>query len=495
LAETIIRRSGFAAGSAESLAPMSSVLFLTPSTSSDSDGASENWRCRNGATSNRSTMSSDRNSRKNLTTNTSSFLKQFADVLHERLDGPEKGHSAFDELAGGSSSSVFEATFESHSDVRARRSNTAAKTASFFKEFADVLHERMDGFEIFVETEIETLKGSYNMLVKDRSTAKNNLKARKRTTAAKTANFFKEFADVLHERMDGLETHMQTQIEALKGSHKVLVEQLAATQQVQRKHEDRILALDEVLSRLDLASNGHAQAHQHHITAIQNLEIAVRSLFTSGRPASKFSIASDMKVKACEAEGVALNEPVTSSVEPKQRSMANGTSGASVVDLCKPALLDLGARMAAVEAECKALQGHCLSAMMHSRDLDEKLTRQSTELVSVKPCCPFALGEEAEGKQLQFDLSHRAACVLTEQPIEGLKEADKACKDSPDTLAYLAALSMFKLSDPKRWHWLMQHHALKLEALTPPANEEQAWCSGESCSNEGEGTTSSTVVS
>jgi len=331
-------------------------------------------------------------------------------------------------------------------------------------------------------------------------------KARKSTCAVKTASFFKDFADILHERIDGLEATIEVHVEALKEKYDMLAQGLSTHNQLHMQHSDNIVAMDLSVQQLDSTNKRHALAHQHHITAVQSLENAIRSISTSIDQTNKLMAANDLKVMECEEHCGTLDSLFTSLVDQsnalKRMVQSRGTAAGSeeFTDRhASPVLDNLGARVASVERDCGALQGQCLSVMKCTRDLDQSLSasaaRQSAELASVKACCLSAIREEAEGRralsdQLQVDLGRVASCYLAERSSfdREVEFAHDAPRGNPDALAYSAALSMFKLADPKR-QWLMQHNSHNLEGF-----EGSEVVRGVVCSNGSEGANANLVA-
>mmetsp|Transcript_133775 Transcript_133775/g.266918 ORF Transcript_133775/g.266918 Transcript_133775/m.266918 type:complete len:382 (+) Transcript_133775:91-1236(+) len=337
--------------------------------------------------------------------------------------------------------------------------------------------------------------------------ANSDPKARKSICAVKTASFFKDFADILHERIDCLEATVEAHVEAFKEKHDTLSQDLSVHTQLHMQHSEKIVAVDLSVQQLDTTSKRHALAHQHHITAVQNLESAIRSISTSIDQTNRQSAVNDLKLRACEEQCGALDSMFASLVDQsnalKRMVQHRGTAAwseectdghASVV--CD----DLGARLASVEKDCGALQGHCLSVMTCTRDMDQRLAasaaRQSAELASVKACCLSAIRGDTEGRRalsdhLEVDLGRVALSYLADRSSFD-KEAqaefvNDAPQGNPDDVADLAALSVFKLADPKRWQWLVRHHPHKLEGFEAPSLKGTEVVRGVVCSNGSEG--------
>jgi len=331
-------------------------------------------------------------------------------------------------------------------------------------------------------------------------------KARKSICAIKTASFFKDFADILHERIDGLEATIEAHVGTLQEKHDMVAQDLSAHSQLHMQHFDDIVAIDRSVQQLDSTNKRHALAHQHHITSVQSLESAIRSISISIDQTNKLTAANDLKVMECQEQCGNLDSLFASLVDQsnalKRMVQSGGTAAGSEERANRhdsPVLDNLGARVASVERDCGALQGHCLSVMACTRDLDQSLSasaaRQSAELASVKACCLSAIREEAEGRralsdQLQVDLGRVASCYLAERSSfdREVEFAHDAPRGNPDALAYSAALSMFKLADPKR-QWLMQHNSHNLEGF-----EGSEVVRGVVCSNGSEGANANLVA-
>merc|ERR1719410_3388313 len=58
-------------------------------------------------------------------------------------------------------------------------------------------------------------------------------KARTSVTAVQTVSFFKGLADVLHARMDSLEARIERELEAMRGSHSKMAEELVELRESQ----------------------------------------------------------------------------------------------------------------------------------------------------------------------------------------------------------------------------------------------------------------------
>jgi len=143
-------------------------------------------------------------------------------------------------------------------------------------------------------------------------TARRSAKtARNSVTAAKTASFFKEFADVLHARMDSMEARVERKLEAIIESHSNVAEELLVMRESHSNIAEAQAHDAMALSRLWSITERHSLAHQHHITAARNLETALRSLDTSMEEVAKKAAISNANVKACKRACLTLDEQVS----------------------------------------------------------------------------------------------------------------------------------------------------------------------------------------
>jgi len=288
------------------------------------------------------------------------------------------------------------------------------------------------------------------------STARMSAKTvRTSATAAKTAGFFKEFADVLHARMDSLEARIERQLEAIRESHSNITNELVVMRESQsiisEDMSSTMLAQAhdaKELSHLCAISERHGLAHQYHITAVQSLETAIRSLDTSVEEITNKAAATDAEVKACKRAGSTLDEQVSLLVDhsnAKERSRRNTSSVGSELDtehsgrvvqtLTVPEVLRsnlstragtvvsssssssgdltsstesvserfaaIESRIVAAESNCDALRGHCLSTMSRMHGLDQRISTSSAEhtaeLANLK-VSQSVLREDVEGR-------------------------------------------------------------------------------------------------
>jgi len=277
--------------------------------------------------------------------------------------------------------------------------------------------------------------------------------ARTSATAAKTASFFKEFADVLHARMDSLEARIERQLEAIRESHSNITNELVVMRESQsiisEDMSSTMLAQAhdaKELSHLCAISERHGLAHQYHITAVQSLETAIRSLDTSVEEITNKAAATDAEVKACKRAGSTLDEQVSLLVDHSnamERSRRTTSSIGSELDnqhigrvvqtLTVPEVLRsnlstrvgtvksssssddltsstesvserlaaIESRIVAAESNCDALRGHCLSTMSRMHGLDQRISTSSAEhtaeLANLK-VSQSVLREDVEGR-------------------------------------------------------------------------------------------------
>jgi uncharacterized protein YoxC len=326
---------------------------------------------------------------------------------------------------------------------------------------------------------------------------------RKSICAIKTASFFKDFADILHERIDGLEATVEAHVEAIKEKHNTLAQDLSVHSQLHMQHTDSIEAMDLSVQQLDSTSKRHALAHQHHISAVENLESAIRSMSTSIDQTNKLTAENGLKVRGCEEQCETLDSLFASLVDQsnalKRMFQLESTAAGSEECTARHAsvvLDDLGARVASVEKDCGALQGHCLSVMTCTRDLDQRLAasaaRQSAELASVKACCLSAIRGEAEGRRvlldhLEVDLGRVASCYLAERSSFD-KEAElvhSTPQHNPDALAYSVSLPRL----------LSQHKLHSSEGFKESSMKVSEVVRGVVCSNGSDGVRANLVAS
>jgi len=269
--------------------------------------------------------------------------------------------------------------------------------------------------------------------------------ARTSATAAKTASFFKEFADVLHARMDSLESRIERQLEAIRESHSNITEELVVMRESQPRTQAQAHDAKE-LSHLCAISEKHGLAHQYHITALQSLETAIRSLDTSVEEITNKAAATDTEVKACKRACSTLDEQVSLLVDHSnamERSRRTTSSIGSELDnqhigrvvqtLTVPEVLRsnlstrvgtvksssssddltsstesvserlaaIESRIVAAESNCDALRGHCLSTMSRMHELDQRISTSSAEhtaeLANLK-VSQSVLREDVEGR-------------------------------------------------------------------------------------------------